>query len=117
MRGVPRLRRLVVPQSLAVVMSEHRCAFSTARPVLARAVLARRKRGAVRLTSGEDVVHVRLIAAPVDGLPLLRERALFVDLVVRAVQVVDARGDRLALRVLPGAAPDTIARVDGRLPA
>src|SRR3989449_11332606 len=97
MRRVPRLRGVVVAQALAVVVPDHRRALAAARPVLARPVLARRERGAVRLRAGQDVVHVRLIAAPVDGLALLAQRRLLVQLVVGAVEVVDARRDYLAL--------------------
>src|SRR5437899_2938402 len=96
-------------------MPDHRGALAAARPVLARAVLARREGRAVRLRAGEDVVHVGLITAPVDGLALLAQRRLLVQLVVGAVEVVDARRDYLALGVLPRALPDAIARVDGRL--
>src|SRR5215470_13737599 len=74
MRRVPRLRGVVVAQPLAVVVAEHGRALATARPVLARHVLAGRERGAVGLGAGEDVVRVGLIAAAIDGLPLLGER-------------------------------------------
>src|SRR6266702_7961048 len=46
-RRVPRLRRIVVAQAVAIDMAEHRRSLRRARPVLAGAVLAGSERGAV----------------------------------------------------------------------
>src|SRR5262249_5850556 len=70
MRRVPRLGRVVVAQSLTVGMTHHRRALAALRPVAARLVLAGGERGAVRLRAGEDVVHVRRVAAAVDDVAL-----------------------------------------------
>ena len=43
-----------------------------------------------------------------------RQRGLHVELVVVAVKIVDALRDNFSLKVLPGAATNAIARVDGR---
>src|SRR5213593_4984185 len=70
-RRVPGLRRVVVAQALSIVMADHRRPLAALRPVAAGAILAGRERGAVRLGAGQDVVHVRRVAAPVDHLTLL----------------------------------------------
>ena len=59
----------------AVGMTDHRRALRRARPVLAGAILAGRKRRPVRLRSRQHVVTVGCIAAAVDDLALLAERA------------------------------------------
>src|SRR5439155_9001378 len=53
------------------------------------------------------------IAAAVDDLALLAERALLGE-AVGAVQLCDVLGDHRALRILPRPLADAIARVDGR---
>src|SRR5262245_44675080 len=113
MRRVPRLRWLVVAQALPVVMTDHGRAGGALGPVAAGAVVAGRERAAVRLRAGQDVVPVRRVAAAVDHLAFFIERALLGELVVGAVQIVDVLRDRLALGVLPGAASDPVAGVDG----
>src|SRR5690606_7470434 len=111
MRGIPRGR--VLPAAGAVVVTDHRAAVRrAARPVRARVLRGR----AVLERAGQDVVHVRRIAAAVDLLPLLAERRFLAEVVVLAVQVLDALGNHHALGVVPGPAADAIARVDG-LPA
>src|SRR5262245_37454530 len=93
-------------------MTDHRRPLTALRPVATCAILASRERGAIRLTAGEDVVHVRRVAAAVDHLSLLGQRRLLGD-VVLAVQLGHVFRDRLALRVLPRATPDSITCVDG----
>src|SRR5882724_6203019 len=112
MRRVPGFRRVVVPQALAIVVADHRRALTALRPVAAGAVLADRKRGAVRLGTRQDVVHVRRVAAPVHGRALLGQRGLLAD-VVLAVQLGKIVRDDDALGVLPGTAADAVACVDG----
>ena len=58
MRRVPRLRRGVVAQAHAVVVTDHGRAFAALGPVAAGHVLAGGERGAVGLRAGEDVVLV-----------------------------------------------------------
>src|SRR5690606_32616322 len=88
-----------------VVVAEERGAFRAARPVVAGAVLARREGGAIHLRSGQDVVLVRRIAhaARVHRLATFVERVLVADVRVVVVQVVDARRDQQAVRVVPRA--------------
>src|SRR5437867_9251985 len=112
MRRVPGFRGVVVAQSLPIVMADHRRPLAALRPVAAGAVLAGPERGAVGLGARQDVVHVRRVAAAVHRVALLRQRRLLGD-VVRAVELGQVLGDDGALRVLPGAAADAIARVDG----
>src|SRR5262249_58724161 len=107
-RRVPRLRGVVVAQPLAIVMANDRRALAAARPVLARLVLARRERRSIRLRACQNVVHV-------DGLALLAQRRLLVQLVVGAMEVGDAARDRLALGAFPRPLPDAIACVHRRL--
>src|SRR5690348_15496978 len=49
MRRIPRFRRVVVTQALAVDVAEHHGALRAARVILARAILAGREGTAVRL--------------------------------------------------------------------
>src|SRR5215472_3588238 len=70
-------------------MSEHRGAGGAAGPVVARRIFASRERAAVRLGAGENVVHVRFVAARVDHLTFFAERGFLADLVVIAVEIVD----------------------------
>src|SRR5262249_26534168 len=112
MRRVPRLGGVVVAQPLPVVMADHRRALAALGPVGAGAILAGRERGTVRLRARQDVVRVRRVAAPVDGVALLGERGLLVD-VVRAVELGEVLGDDDALGVLPGPCADAVARIDG----
>src|SRR5262249_20817488 len=79
--------------------------------VSARAIVAGRERAAVGLGAGEDVVYVRGTAAAVDLLALLRQRRVLGE-VVLAVELGHVLRDDDALGVLPGPAPDAVARVD-----
>src|SRR5262245_54602437 len=92
-------------------MPDHRGALSALGPVAARTIVAGRERGTVGLRAGQDVVHVGRVAAAVDGLALLGQRGLLVDLVL-AVELGHVLGDDDALGVLPRAAADPVARVD-----
>src|SRR6266850_2348849 len=112
MRRVPRLRRIVVTQALPVMMADHRRPLAALRPVAAGAILAGRERGAVRLGAGQDVVHVRRVAAPVDHVTLLGQRRLLGE-VVLAVQLGHVLRDDDPLGVLPGARTDAVAGTDG----
>jgi hypothetical protein len=95
------------------MVADHRGAFAALGPVAAGAVLGAREGGAVRLRAGEDVVHVGRVAAAVDRLALLAQGGLPVDPVVLAVQVSEVARDHLAPGVLPRAAADAVAGVDG----
>src|SRR5690606_8047614 len=61
----------------------------------------------------QDVVHVRRVAAAVDLLALLAERRFLAEIIVLAMQVLDALGDHHALGVEPRPAADPVARVHG----
>ena len=115
MRRIPGLGRLVVPQPLPVVMPDDGAAGAALRPVAAGLVLARGERLSVGLRAGQDVVPIGAVAAAVDRRALFRERGLLADLVVGAVQIVDASRDDLALGILPGAGTDAIARVTAQI--
>src|ERR1700760_115579 len=93
-------------------MAEHRRPLRAARPVLAGAILARRKRRAVRLRSRQHVMAVRRVAAAVDDVALFAERGLLAQIVGGAVQISDILRDHDALRVLPWSLADAVARVD-----
>ena len=67
---------------------------------------------AVGVGAGEDVVLVGIVAAAVDDVAGLGEGGLLGDLVGRAVELVERRGDQLALGVVPGAFSDAVLRVD-----
>src|SRR6266850_6029930 len=112
MRRIPRLRWRFLVQSRAVVVADHGRPLGALRPVAAGPVLAGWKRAAVRRGAGKHIVPIGRVAAAVDHLAFLVERCLLGEIVV-AVQFVDILGDDDALAVLPWAAPDAIARVDG----
>src|SRR5262249_43266342 len=99
-------------QALAVVMTNHGRTLTALGPVAAGSILAGRERGAIRLGAGQDVVHVRGVAAAVDRLALLGQRRLLVE-VVRAVQLAHVLRDHDPLGVLPRAGADPVAGVDG----
>ena len=95
MRRIPRLRRRIVAQALAVDMADHRGALRAGAPVAAGAIVARRERAAFRGRSGQHVVTVRREADAGDDLAALAQRGVEAELVVVAVQIVDARRDDL----------------------
>ncbi len=66
-------------------MPDLRRAFRAARPVVARQALTFRKRRAVELRAGHQVVHVRRVAAAVHDFALLGDRVFLAQLVVVAV--------------------------------
>lgn len=78
------LEEFVVAQTLVVVVTEHGGTDGAARPVAASHILASAERAAIQLGAGEDVVHVGFVSARVDGLVLLAERGLPVELIVVA---------------------------------
>src|SRR5687767_13801184 len=96
-------------------MANLRLTLTAGRPVTARDVLVRRKRGAVRSGAGEDVVHVRRLPHAVHLIELFRDSHLLVDSIAVAVELVDVRGDEQPFSVVPGPAADPIPRVDCRL--
>jgi hypothetical protein len=99
--------------SLPIVMTDIGCSRSVARPVIA--VRRTHRKSAVHVGSGQDVVRVRSIATPVNHSTLLRQRVFLPQLVVGAMQVVHILRHRDALRVLPGAATDSVACINCRL--
>src|SRR5688572_27153159 len=94
------------------MMTHHCLAGIAAAPVVAGAVVVAMESRAVRLRTGEDVVHVGRVAAAIHFIPLLGERGVLVDAVVRAVQIVHVPGDHNAFCVLPRTFADAIARVN-----
>src|SRR3954471_16013027 len=115
MRRIPRARRRVVTQSLAIDVPDHRGALRAAGPVAAGAVFASREGLAVRRRAGEHVVAVRRKADAGNDETALGERRHRAELVVVAVQVVDAGRHDLALEVLPRALADAVASIGSRL--
>ena len=102
-RRVPRLRRHALVQASAVAVADHRRAGGAAGPVAAGRVDVAGDAAAVGLRAGQDVVHVRRVAAAVErSSPFSVSAVCLVELVV-GVQVVDAGGDHVALDVLPRA--------------
>src|SRR5262245_1690676 len=113
-RGVPGALVHRVGDALAVVVADQRLAEGAARPVVAGHVDVGRKRAAVHLRAGQDVVLVGRVAAALDHLALLVQRRLLVDLGVVAMQILDVLRDHHALGIVPGTAADAIARIDRR---
>jgi hypothetical protein len=62
-------------------------------------------------------VHIRFVAARVDGLAFFAKRGLFVDLIVVAVQIVDIFGDDDSFGVLPRTFADAVTGVNRGLPS
>src|SRR4029078_4930651 len=96
-------------------MADHGRALRAARPVLAGAILASREGAAFLGRAAQHIVTVRRAAHAGNGEAALGDRVLGAELVVVAVQVVDAGRDHRALEVLPRTVADAIARVDRRL--
>src|SRR3954454_22322889 len=117
MRRIPGARRRVVTQSLAIDVPDHRGALRAAGPVAAGAVFADREGLAFRRGAGEHVVAVRREADARNDETALGERRHRAELVVVAVQVVDAGRHDLTLEVLPRAFADAAARMSGGLAA
>src|SRR4051794_17250406 len=115
MRRIPRARRRVVTQSLAIDVPDHRGALRAAGPVAAGAVFAGRKGLAFRRRAGEHVVAVWRKADARNDETALGERRHRAELVVVAVQVVDAGRHDLTLEVLPRPLADAVARMSGGL--
>src|SRR4051812_29208898 len=113
MRRIPRACRRIIAQALAVDMAEHGGALGAARPVLAGAILGGRERPAFRCRARQRVVPIRREADTGDDEATLAHRVVEAELVVVAVQIVDAGRDDRALEVLPRAVADAVARIDG----
>src|SRR5258707_13398854 len=112
-RGVPGALELVVGAAAAVDVAEFGLAEFAARPVVAGQVHVAGERSAVGLRAGQGVVIVRRIAETRNPGAALGERVVGGELVVGAVQVLDAGRDHHALGVLPRALADAVARIDG----
>src|SRR5260370_35872077 len=110
MRGVPGMRLRGVGEAGAIDMAHLDLAEVAARIVGAGHVHVSRERRAVRLRAGHDVVIVRREADPGDLVAPLRQARRLVELVVGAVEIVDAGGDDVAFEVLPGSLAKLVAR-------
>src|SRR5947199_3524389 len=95
-------------------MADHRGALGAAHPIMAGPVLGGREGSAIRLGAGQEIVIIRRKTASRDHRAALGERGPIVQLVAVAMQIVEAFCDNFALEILPGAATDAIASVDGR---
>src|SRR5262245_38609141 len=95
-------------------MTDHRRALRRARPVPAGTVIAGGTRRSVRLRSRQHVVAIGCVAAAVDYLALLAERALLGQR-VGAMEIGDVLGDHFALGILPWPLADAVFRIDGGL--
>jgi hypothetical protein len=99
-------------------MADDHRAFPAAGPVPASGIATGRRIQALRVRAGQDVVHVVGLSATARNLfALLAERGFSSDLVVVAMQILNARGDDHAFGVLPGAFADAVTRVDAGLAA
>jgi len=116
--GIPRS---IVPTA-PVKMPELSRASRFARPVAAGVVHAIRVGSAIGLRAGQHVVHVRSVATPVKHGPFFCERGKFHEIISKTrkfrrvpVQIGKVVGNFLSLGVVPGAIPDSIARIHARL--
>src|SRR6185503_21248355 len=97
--------------ALPIVVTEQRGAVTVARPVLARGVRGPWRQRPVQLRAGQDVMGIRIVAAAVDDRALFRERILFRQLILVAVEIGDTLRDRHTFGVVPRTGADSIARV------
>src|SRR5262249_59927901 len=111
----PRPRRCIIAQSLAIDVTNHCRALGAARPIPAGTILTWRKGAAFGSRTSQHVVTVWCKAHAGDDLAPLAQRRVHAELVVIAVQIVNALGNYLALEVLPRATANAIARIDGSL--
>src|SRR4051794_16369331 len=93
-------------------MTEHSRALGAARPVLAGAIFGGRERAAFLGRAGQHVVAVWREANARNDEAALGDRVLCVELIVVAVQIVNAGRDNRALEVLPRTIADAVAGVD-----
>jgi hypothetical protein len=96
-------------------VAQHRGSLGAARPVVAGPIFAGREGAAIRLRAGESVVTNGGVADARNHSAPFRQRGLHVELVVVAMKIVNVLRNNVTLEVLPGAGPDAIARIDGRL--
>src|SRR5687767_7076475 len=100
-----------------MMADDRRAGLGAAGPVAAGRILVALYRAALRVRAGQDIMHVvGLVAAARNHLALLAERSLLVDVVLGAVQIVDALGDEFAFHVVPGAFANAVSRVDRLVP-
>src|SRR5690606_18177962 len=88
-----------------------------AAPVATGVVFAVVESVSVRGGPGQDVVHVRRIAAPVDLPAVLVQRRFLVQVVVVAVEVVDVRGNLDAVGIEPRSVTVAVPGIHRRLAA
>src|ERR1700731_2881355 len=103
-------------------MADLGCAGAAAGPVVARVVGAIRIGAAVGLRAGQHIVRVGGVACAVDYFALLVERRLLEQIATEpreldriAVELGEILGDRQLPGIVPGALPDPVAGIDGRL--
>src|SRR5262245_2095857 len=111
-RRIPGALEHGVGPAAAIDMPDRGAAEGAARPVVAGEVHVAGPGGAVHLRAGQHVVPVRRHAEAGHHGAALGQGVLGAELVVVAVQVLDAGRDHGALEVLPGALADAIAGVD-----
>ena len=102
MRGIPRFRHVIITQSVAVDMADHRRALRAARPIVAGLVFFGRKGAAIRLRAGQHIMIIRRKASTRNHRAALGHRALHVQSIFGAVEIFDGLGDDLAFEILPG---------------
>src|SRR6185295_3854603 len=101
MRGIPRPRRRIVAQPLAVDVTNHRGALGAAGPVAAGSIVTGRERAAFRRRAGQDIMTIRRKANAGNDLAALAQRRIKAELVTVTVQIVHTRRNDLALEILP----------------
>src|SRR6516225_8709476 len=108
MRRIPRPRRRIVTQTLAVNVAQHSGSLGAARPVVAGPIVPGRESSAISLRTGESVVTIVRVADTGDHGAAFRQRGLHVEFVVVAMKIIHALRNNFTLEVLPGARPDAI---------
>ncbi len=86
-------------------------ALAAARPVTACFVCITGKSSAIQLRTGQNIVHIGIIAPAVDYLAVFIERCLFVEVIVIPVQVLYVPGHQNAFGIIPGSLSDAVAGI------
>ena len=118
MRGIPGN----IAAAGAVVMTHLRAAFAFARPVLAGVVCTIGEGFSLGCGTSQDVMLIRRIAKPADGVTFFCDSGAFVDEIADAgqlcgvaVQIGQALGNAHSLGVKPGTLPNPVPCIHCRL--
>src|SRR5215510_12716923 len=111
-RRIPGALEHGVRPAATIDMPHRGAAEGAARPVVAGQIHVAGPGGAIHLRAGQHVVPVRRHAEAGHRGATFRQRVFDTELVVVAVQILDAGRDHGALEILPRTLADPVASVD-----